>query len=266
MLTAYFDDSGTHGNSEIVLMAGVYGHFYQWNFFSDLWAKQLAAPCPGKPPLSEFHMSECQARDGEFLGWKRVETDFLVRELGSIIIKTGIYGFGGAIPRQVWDEFIQGDLRRSAGDAETMCIINCFVKVTRWAKEKMPGHKIGFVFDDRPQKKRDVQKIFDVYRGFTDGKPEPGSPEITSVSFASSRKALPLQAADMLAWEIYQDSLDSLAGRPERDGPRRKQLLRLLQTGRINVEFCGPELVRKMAERKFDPSFLSTIANHVDFR
>jgi hypothetical protein len=247
-------------------MAGVFGFPNQWDFLSELWAKQLADPCPGKPALTRFHMAECQAGDGEFLGWKRIETDFLVHELDSIIIKTGIYGFGGAIARKHYDQLITGDLRRSSGDAETMCIINCFVKFLSWAKENALGHSIALVFDDRPQKRRDVQKIHDVYRGFVDGYKEPESPEIVSVSFASSRKVLPLQAADLFAWEIYQDSLDSLAGRTEAEGPRRKQLIRLIKTGRVRIEFCGPDSVAKMAKHKVDPAFLSTLANHVDFK
>ena len=97
MVFAYFDDSGTHSQSDIVLMAGVFGYANQWEYFAELWARKLADPSPGKPPLTRFHMAECQASDGEFSGWKRHETDFLVHELGSIILKAGIYGFGGAI-------------------------------------------------------------------------------------------------------------------------------------------------------------------------
>jgi hypothetical protein len=264
MLHAFFDDSGTHSGSDIVLMAGVFGHPNQWDYFSDLWAKKLADPCPGKPPLTRFHMAHCQAGDGEFSGWNRTETDYLVHELGTIILNVGIFGFGGAIARKHYNELIIGDLRRSSGDAETMCIINSFVKVITWAKEFAPGHSLALVFEDRPQKKRDIQKIYDVYRGFTDG-PETSDSNIASVSFASSKKILPLQAADLFAWEIYQDSLDSLAGRRESEGPRRKQLLRLMKGGRLRVELCGPDNVLNMARTRPDPAMLKALADHVDF-
>jgi hypothetical protein len=114
MLAAYFDDSGTHKDSDIVLMAGAFGFPNQWDMFSEKWAKKLADPSPGKPPLSRFHMTECQAATGEFAGWSRTETDFLVHELGTIILACGIYGFGGAMSRKSYDQLVVGDRRRVA--------------------------------------------------------------------------------------------------------------------------------------------------------
>jgi hypothetical protein len=81
MLTAYFDDSGTHPDSEVVLWYGLFGNHFQWAHFDNLWAAKLGEPSLGKPPLSRFHMAHCQAGDGEFLGWNRTATDFLVHEL-----------------------------------------------------------------------------------------------------------------------------------------------------------------------------------------
>jgi Protein of unknown function (DUF3800) len=259
MLTAYFDDSGTHGNSDIVLMAGFFANTNQWDYFSKRWAKQLASPCPGKEPLPWFHMTECQAGDGLFLGWKRHETDFLVHELGTIILGTGIYGFGGAMSRKEYERLVVGDHRRATGNAETICIINCFSTLLQLANAVAPGQEIAIVFDDRPQKKRDIQKIFDIYKDVA------GDTRIISVSFASARKMLPLQAADLLAWEIYQDTLDALAGRREAEGPRRHQLTRLVAGGRIAIQFCSPEGVRRLMQDQEDPEMLAMIANHVDF-
>src|SRR6266508_867733 len=86
MLTAHFDDSGTHDNSEVVVWAGLFGNEHQWKYFEELWRAKLAEPSPGKLPLSRFHMYDCQQLDGEFAGWNRTATDFLVHELGGIIL------------------------------------------------------------------------------------------------------------------------------------------------------------------------------------
>jgi hypothetical protein len=63
-------------------------------------------------------MAPCQAGDGEFAGWSRTATDFLVHELGGIILKCGLWTDGVVIPRKDWDELITGDLRTALGDAE----------------------------------------------------------------------------------------------------------------------------------------------------
>ncbi len=261
MLRGYFDDSGTHPNSDIVVMAGLFGYPNQWDYLCELWAKKLAVPCPGKLPLPRFHMSACQAGDEAFLGWTRLECEFLVDELIEIILKTGVYGFGGAIPRKDYEALIRGEHRRAAGNAETMCIINCFVKLIRFAQQITPAKEVAFIFDERPQQMRSVQRIYEVYKNL-----KPEDVEIVSATFSSSKKILPLQAADLLAWEIYHDCIDSLAGRREDIGPRRRQLRKLVQSGRIRVEFCTPENVRRMAQMTIDPSLLSDIANHVDFK
>jgi hypothetical protein len=90
MLTVYVDDSGTHSASGVVLFAGLIGYPNQWDMFSELWAKKLAHPSPGKDALRRFHMVECQDARGEFAGWNRIATDFLVYELIQIFNKTMI--------------------------------------------------------------------------------------------------------------------------------------------------------------------------------
>jgi hypothetical protein len=261
MILGYFDDSGSHTSSDIVVMAGLFGYPNQWDYLSELWVKTLAAPCPSKLPLARFHMSSCQAGDEEFLGWKRLECDFLVDELIEIIRKSGVYGFGGALPRKHYDELVTGDLRRATGDPETACIINCFVKLVRFAQQITPDKEIAFIFDDRPQQERNVARIQGVYKGVNEA-----GVEITSVTFGSSKKILPLQAADLLAWEIYQDSIDSLNGRTEREGPRRRQLRRLIESGRVRVEYCSPDGVRRLVQHGIDPTVIAELANHVDFK
>jgi hypothetical protein len=264
MVRGYFDDSGTHGGSGVVLMAGVFGHENQWDYFCDLWAKKLADPSPGKLPLARFHMAECQSADGDFLGWKRHETDFLVHELTDIILKTGIYGLAGGVERKAYDELMVGAHRRLLGDAETFCIINCFIKVIAWAKLFAPGHDIAMIFDDRPHKRIDVQKIHKVYE---DVKNREGGSMIASITFANSSKVLPLQAADLFAWQYYRDELDILAGRINKQRLRRGQIARLIKGKRFRTEFCDRNGIIRMVtnENVTDPDRLAMYLAQNDF-
>lgn len=244
MIRGYFDDSGTHGNSHVVVMAGLFGYPNQWDYLSQLWAKKLADPCPGKEPLPRFHMAACQAADEEFLGWKRLECEYLVDELIEIIGKTGIHGFGCSIPRKAYEELITGDRRRASGDPETACIINCFVRFVDFARFSHPTDAIAFIFDDRPQQKSNVEKLWNVYKGAQNGRPE-----IVSATFGSSKKLLPLQAADLLAWEVYQDALDVLnADVTKSAAPRRRTLKKMMDSGKIQVDFGTRETVQRLAE------------------
>ena len=70
---AYFDDSGSHTDSEIVTIGGVIGTPQQWNDFDKRWKALLAEPLPGKPKLRMFHLSHCNAREGEFQAYSDAE-------------------------------------------------------------------------------------------------------------------------------------------------------------------------------------------------
>ena len=200
MLTAYFDDSGTHPDSDVVLWYGLFGNNFQWAHFNKLWAAKLQKPSPGKPALSRFHMAHCQAGVGEFLGWGRTATDFLVHELGDIIIKCGLWSDGAVIPRKDWDELVTGDLRTALGDAEGYSLRIAFVRATEWASKRAGGSKIALVFDRRKEKEAEGKRIFQLFEHFAGIEPNAVKP--ISSAFSDATTILPLQAADMVAWEI----------------------------------------------------------------
>jgi hypothetical protein len=52
MLRAYFDDSGTHASSEVILIGGLIGTIAQWDQFEAAWAAKLAQPLADKPRLA----------------------------------------------------------------------------------------------------------------------------------------------------------------------------------------------------------------------
>jgi hypothetical protein len=80
-----------------------------------------------------------------------------------------------------------------------------------------------FFFDDRPHRQRENKVVFDVFQ--SQSMPPP---ELVGVMFSTSRKFVPLQAADLIAWEFYQYAKDTLeSGKIEL--PKRQQFRLLRQ-------------------------------------
>jgi hypothetical protein len=168
MLRAFFDDSGTHtggrdGPSKVVAVAGIFGTEGELRGLEAELQKHLDFPlCGRKQKLSRFHMTECQASDGEFAGWSRTETDYFCHQLGTTIVESGVGAYGMACSRQDWDELIVGDVRAVMGDAEGNCVRNCFLKATGWAQKYTCDPQMMFIFDDRPARQRENKVVFNV--------------------------------------------------------------------------------------------------------
>jgi len=127
MLRAYFDDSGTHGNSEVVVMGGLIGSVEQWERFEHAWAAKLADPLPGygKPPLRMFHLSTCNAGGSEFADYRDAEQDAVIHDFRQIIIDAGLTSTASAIDRKAWDELITGNYRKVMDEPLSACFVNC---------------------------------------------------------------------------------------------------------------------------------------------
>lgn len=235
MLIVYFDDSGTHTGSEITLLAGLFGHESQWTYFNELWSKRLAESVPGKLPIKRFHMTDCHNSLREFAGWNRTETTFFAKELSEIIFKCGLSGCCSAIDCRAWDENITGDLRRASGDPEGGCIRVCFNTALQWAAEFGGSGEIAFVFDDRPHRKKEYEAVYNVFSDHR--RATKVLPYLVSLTFARANNTLPLQAADLFAWEAYQDELHFLKNGVAREGQfHRDFVARLAKSGRFRIQ------------------------------
>jgi uncharacterized protein DUF3800 len=79
ILTAYFDESGTHGGSPSTVMAGVLGTPEQWgNFRRELALLKIAYG------FSKFHTKEFRARSGAFAGWTPEKCFLLAMEFARL--------------------------------------------------------------------------------------------------------------------------------------------------------------------------------------
>ena len=258
MLSAYLDDSGTHPTSDIVFVGGLAGTEWQLRSLEKAWRRLIEAPLDGtRPPLKRFHMAHCQQSQGEFTGWTRTETDYFCHQLQTIIIESGVIAYGMACSRKDWGELVTGDMRAIFGDPEGMCIRNCFIRMIGWAQHYTFDPEMTFVFDSHPlASQRDAKVAFDAFQRWVD------IPHLVGVSFLSSYKILPLQAADMIAWEFYQYANDILV-----EGfisAKRPQYRRMASNMVWHGQLATRQSIQKMVDyiRQHDPEKLRAAAEH----
>ena len=242
MIRIYFDDSGTHASSDVVVYAAVLATDALWLLFEAQWRTKLAEPLPGKSALSRFHMYDCDAGIGEFVRYSRAERDAVTHDFREIIMTSDIHGRAASIPVADWDAVITGRRRDLAGNAETECFTAAAALVFELISDRLVDKEARLVFNNAPGREELQRKLIANYqRVYTDPKPPASPVRIVSVSFESSREAIPLQAADMIAWEsnLYarQKSVPGVTG----PRPHFKQLV---DTGR----FLGTLLSRPRIE------------------
>jgi hypothetical protein len=198
VLRAYFDDSGTHKDSDVVVVGGLVASVEQWAAFEVAWAARLSDPLPGynKPPLKMFHLSHCNAKDGAFAGYTDGECDALTHDFRQILIDFRLISTASAIDKKAWDELILGENRAWLGDAADVCVDHCMREAMKIAEPRPDGNLIAVVFDQGMGTTR-RQALAEEYTFPL------GHPRVVSVTFSSVRDVLPLQAADITATENY---------------------------------------------------------------
>ena len=259
MLTAYFDDSGTHADSNVVLVAGIVGTEWQLTSLDQLWRPDIDRPlCGRKSKLRRFHATECHDSRNEFAGWSRTETDYFFRQLHDAIIESGVSAYGMAASRKDWDELITGDLRGFLGDAETYAISQCYVSALRWAEVTTFDPHITFVFDNRPSEiQRRAKAISDAFEKHST------NPRVVGCAFLSSFAVRPLQAADLFAWEVYQHA-NEIFSAGQFQPPSRALLNRLNANITMRTQYANRAAIEKIADhiRSQPADYIKAASDH----
>jgi Protein of unknown function (DUF3800) len=226
MLGAFFDDSGTHAGSPAAVIGGLLGTDQQWDAFERAWTSRLAAPLPSRPPLKEYHLTHCRARQGEFQDYSQGEIDHITYLFRHIILDIGFVTMAVAVNLAAWDEMVVGDLEGQFGVPVELCFTKCIEVLMDRIRRDKPGEKVLVCVDQGT--KRYLGEWPALYRSQS-----AHYPEIESVFFAPVPKVVGLQGADMIAAETYQYAKECLKNRNDAvANPHfRDYLLRQLSVG-----------------------------------
>jgi len=265
MITAYFDDSGTHEQSDIVLVAGIFGTEGRMEGLDRNWKRHLDSPlCGRKDPISRFHAHDCYQSLGEFTGWTRTETDYFRHQLRTVIIESDVAAYGIACSREDYDELVSDDYRAILGTPEGFCINQCFVRSLGWVQANTFDPQMTMVFDNRPSPvQRYAGTVYDAFEKWT----EP-PPQLTGYVFQSSKTIRPLQASDMVAWELYQYANEILLKGIR--VPAHKEILHLRNNMQFEAQIADRPSITKFVDywkEKLgeNSELLKQMANHFNF-
>ena len=249
MLEGYFDDSGTHRNSRVVVWAGFIGDEVQWSRLDSVWEEKLANPLPGKPAIKRFHMSHCEAGTEEFAGYSRAERDRVIHDFRQIIIDVGVVGRATAVQRDEWDRLVQGLRRSMFGDAEMYCFRGCLSDAIKMADQNVSSRTMSLTFDKRDGGERSItlDSLANEFKNFYNGNlNRTNYPYIYDISFRSSMEIRALQAADMLAWETYNVALNQIGKNDDEPVQLRPHIRSLCDTGRISAGFMDTRAIESL--------------------
>ena len=207
MLTAHIDESGTHADSPISVMAGYVGNATQWKHFKTDWAALVA-----KAGVRHIHAVDLLKSTKQFKGWKPEEVNTLVISLDNMIARhlqlgfavivrdddyRNIYG-AGPHPKSPPKDSKYGVLFRA-------CLV--FVPGVIASELKLVGPTaraepatINFALEGGHPNSGDARRLFDLYK--KDALAE--WRHLVGTLDTSTKDSVGAQAADFLTYAMYR--------------------------------------------------------------
>ena len=200
MLTAYFDDSGTHASSSVVAVAGYVSTTVNWQSFAKEWRRLLR-----KEKISVIHMAALQNLQGHFSiknGWTISRREKLVEKAAKIIGQRTRTAVGRAVIRNDWEKVVPEYLKKMFGGPYGWCASECVATISNWKKTNGIKGSLDFVFEDGTDGQGQIQEMMRAIIQDPEINKDYG---VHGYSFRD-KALLPLHAADMLAYEVYKEA------------------------------------------------------------
>jgi hypothetical protein len=213
MLQAYFDDSGTHHGSAAVSVAGYISTPERWRVFERDWKESLDAY-----GIDHFRMADYESRHGLFRHWPNEKRVPRLRKLISIINRHIEFSIGSVFPSDVYE----AGARPRSSLPFVIAARSCLARTVEFMRASSLPKPIAFVFERGTQGSGEVLHAYneldaDMLRMWTVG----------PLAFDDKKRCLPLQAADILAYELHKE-IPRHRGTDKR--PSRTRILELLKT------------------------------------
>lgn len=198
MLKAYLDETG-HSKDERQRfngMAGLLAPSANWKRLESKWVKTLK-----DFHLPYFHMKDFANRKRQYEGWSEIKRRNLYGRLLTHIGAAHPFPIGSILAMSDYSDLT--DTQRSMfGDPYHIGFLSTLVQLTAIATETniQAGTKIAPIFSEQVEFRRDALRYFSLLC-----RHEEVGRWVDSPVFQDMREIMPLQAADIIAYELYKE-------------------------------------------------------------
>ena len=204
MFSVYFDDSGTHEESDIAIAACYVGTLDRWARLTEDWEE--ARRVEG---FQTFGMADILGGNREFRGWKKVKRIRLINRLVTNIRCRASISISISVPKIAYDRAIQGKIRDRFGKFHyTFAVRSCLTQIKGWREKHGITGPMQYVFDQMSQGKGEIIAALEYH--IASGRAQLSGLERGGYSFQSKVALPPLQAADILAHETFRCAKNEL--------------------------------------------------------
>jgi hypothetical protein len=206
-MKAYIDDSGSGGDSEWYVLAGYLGTVEGWNSFDDAWKHVLS----DDPRIGYFKSSEAESlrSEGQWASVSKERRDAKIDRLIEVIGRWSRRAICARMKQRVYDDLVKGQIPQAWDSPYYFLlpsVIGASINIERLDGESNP---VDFVFDSDTKHKKGFNRLLpsllpmQSYYG-----------SLVNMIYGDEKQVLPLQAADLLAWQIRRAF--SVTGEPRR--------------------------------------------------
>lgn len=206
----YFDESGTHNDSRMMGMAGYWFDADQARKFSRDWSKELE-----RFGLSSAHQTDCALGFGEYRAMSKSERVNVQRSLILHIKRRSKFSIAVCVDQALYNT-IFSDIP-FAPSAYSFLLLLCVNKIAEEIQWRNYRGRVTYFFEAGHADAREANKFMNFMA--SNVRKDVDTFRYAGHGFVDKRDALPLQAADMLAWQTrhyFERKIDG-HGEPRKD-------------------------------------------------
>jgi hypothetical protein len=196
------DETG-HSKDEkqrFVGIAGLLAPAQNWETFESKWKSALKLPYIDLP---YFHMTDFAARKKAYKNWSEEKRRAVLSKLFTVIETAHPLPFGAIVPLELYRS-LKDEHKEYFVDPYFLCFQSCVAACVTFLEDLhgvSPEEKVALIFSDQVEFRHRALQIYEQAQEDLDVIKRRGTPPV----FRDMRKMVALQAADIIAYEMYKE-------------------------------------------------------------